>query len=101
IGYYSHAKILDHPGLCSPEVARLKSKKIDEEVAALKPEWLVLRGVEYQETRSKTSFLDDYEEAKVFDKIGKVGACVGNIYGVNYLFTDAQFLVLRRRPSSS
>ena len=63
IGYFSEGKMLDYPGLCSPEVVNvLKDKKLNRAtvIPELKPDWLVLRPWEVMEVLNMPFFKRDY-----------------------------------------
>jgi hypothetical protein len=79
IGYFSHAKILDWPGLVSPEVVHLRKGEGKkhwryEFEGELRPEWIVLRPCE-ESSMEETSrglgldrdYFKDYEPVQEFD----------------------------------
>lgn len=76
IGYFSGLKMLDYPGLCSPEVV-LARRRADsraypycwsELIIGLRPTWLVLRPFEHAEINKHDSMvLQLYEQVKTFD----------------------------------
>jgi hypothetical protein len=77
IGFYSQLKMLDFPGLCSPEVvaARRRASSTSypfswsEIIAMLQPDWLVLRPFERDSiTQREPQFLaENYDLATTFD----------------------------------
>ena len=105
IGFYSNLKMLDFPGLSSPEVvtARRRAKLRgypevwSELIPDLKPDWLVLRPYESAVVRQHNPaiFTRDYELAMVFDVRPQVAA-IPFIIGRGYLTNDACFEVYHR-----
>lgn len=105
IGFYSNLKMLDFPGLSSPEViaARRRAKLRgypevwSELIPDLKPDWLVLRPYEAAVVRQHNPaiFARDYVLAKVFDVRPQVAA-IPWIVGRGYLVNDACFEVYHR-----
>ena len=102
IGYFSRAKMLDHPGLCSPEVAKLSAKKllIHEEIAALDPEWLVLRINELEAAKQDPTFAERYELVHALDHWELITRVAGRDHGLPFLINDSKFAVLHRKPKS-
>ncbi len=100
IGYYSGLKMLDYPGLASPEVVAARRAGLRPHaqlIAALQPEWIVLRpdqalGIQAERPRL---LVDDYRLARVFDVRAPVAA-VAFLPGRGYLEFDALYLVFRR-----
>jgi hypothetical protein len=97
IGYFSGAHMLDYPGLASPEVTRLLElgSTPGEIVAALAPEWLVLRRSEAENLLAYPAIRSNYHVARVFDVRAALQR-YGKLPGSNYLRRDAVFLVFRR-----
>jgi len=97
IGYFSQLKMFDYPGMSSPEVLAAR-RKVGENyadlIAALKPDWLVLRPREVMAYGLKYDprFLEHYTFAAVFDVRDKVNA-LRYLPGWNYLMFDETFLV--------
>ena len=103
IGYYSGLKMLDYPGLASPEVVaarRAGYRPHAQIIAALRPEWLVLRPSEVQDIQAERPQLlvQDYRLARRFDARARVDA-VTILPGRGYLELDALFLVFHRSPA--
>ena len=99
VGYFSEGKMLDYPGLCSPEVVKLlKEKKLNRAtvIPELKPDWLVLRPFEVRELLEMPFFKRDYELAKEFN-IGPELEKMKYIPGRKYLVYDSYFLVIKRK----
>lgn len=103
IGYFSQLKMLDWPGLSSPEMiaARKQSGYLDyldmRLIGVLQPDWVVLREVEYgPELKKKDSYLKQhYEAAKVFDVSAEIKKSDLH-YGRGYLEFDQHFTVFKR-----
>jgi len=104
IGYYSGLKMLDYPGLASPEVVaarRAGYRPHAQIIAALRPEWIVLRAGEVQDVVAGQPQLlgHDYGLARVFDVRAKIDALTV-LPGRGYLELDALFLVFHRTPAA-
>jgi len=108
IGYYSQLKMLDLPGLSSPEVVAARRKipgrkePWNQIIAELRPDWLVLRAGERQAIHRADNRLlvQDYQMVKKFDVSERVRTLLESnpwIFGARYLENDATFLVYRRR----
>jgi len=98
IGYFSEGRILDYPGLCTPEVVRLvKEKKLDfySVVPELKPEWLVFRLGEALAASKNPYISRNYRVVKVFDATDRINQ-YGFIPGEAYLIYDNSFMIYRR-----
>lgn len=106
IGYFSGLKMLDYPGLSSPEVVAVR-RAADahdapsgwaELILALQPDWLVLRENErvHMEARDSELFPRYYELAKVFNARDQVDA-VRFLPWRGYVYNDAYFEVYRRK----
>jgi hypothetical protein len=104
IGYFSQLKMLDYPGLSSPEVVAARRKLGTNEwsplIRELRPNWLVLRPREEAELRRTDPALleERYEKARVFDVSERVRA-LGAMPGRAYLECDETFTVFRRLES--
>ena len=102
IGYYSGLKMLDYPGLASPEVVaarRAGHRPHAQIIAALRPEWLVLRPDQVQGILAEMPRLlvENYQLARVFDVRAQVDA-VAFLPGRSYLEFDALYVVFHRAP---
>lgn len=99
IGYFSDRKILDFPGLVSPEVVELvKKEKLNfvTLVEKLRPEWIVVREIDYINLATKSQYFNlNYELVTVFDSYEKLDN-LGYIPGEWYLIYDAFYYVVRR-----
>jgi hypothetical protein len=114
IGYFSHAKMADWPGLVSPEVvavARQKGSDFSSTLGVLRPEWAVLRPWEADEVaRRVPKFHQQYELVKSFDVNPELYALRtpallqpfvhdAHLPGIGYLTYDARFVIFRRRDA--
>ena len=100
IGFYSNLKMLDYPGLASPEVVaarRAGHRTYAQVVAHLRPEWLVLRPdqVETMQREVPQLLAENYRLARTFDVRPAVDALTF-LPGRPYLEFDALFFVFRR-----
>ena len=100
IGYYSGLKMLDNPGLASPEVvsARKSGQKTHAQIIqTLKPEWLVLRPDQVANVNEAAPDLlpQNYTLARTFDVRASLNA-IRFLPGRGYLDFDARFLVYSR-----
>jgi len=99
IGFYSGLRMLDYPGLVSPEVSdlvRSRGRGIARAALALEPEWLVLRPIEFRMLRTigEEEFRRRYAVARVFDQSTLLRERLPDRQAVLY---DSIFIVLRRR----
>jgi hypothetical protein len=101
IGYYSGLKMLDCPGLASPEVVaarRAGHQTFAQIISHLRPDWLVLRPAEAQQAQAESAAVrEGYRLVRVFDVSPAVEA-VPFLPGRGYLRYDAAFLIYRRSP---
>lgn len=101
IGYFSEGKMLDYPGLATPEVVKLCKKNnlnFITLVPELKPEWIVLRGGEYLQMSGLDYFRNNYRLVKVFDASDGINN-YPYIPGEAYLLYDSLFFIFHRcRP---
>lgn len=107
IGFYSNLKMLDYPGLSSPEIigARKRARSRDypdcwpELIVDLWPTWLVLRDFEAAAIHDQAPELlsSFYSLTKTFDVRNQVNA-IEKIQGRGYLLNDALFNVYRLNP---
>lgn len=105
IGFFSNLKMLDYPGLSSPEVISARKKTLNhsypfswaELITHLRPDWVVLRPFEreYVINRKEFGFEERYHKARVFDVTDKINA-MSFMPGRGYLLNDAIFEVYRR-----
>jgi hypothetical protein len=103
IGYYSHLKAYDYPGLSSREVVtaiREGATTYNELIAQLKPDWLVLRPVEIaQQGITYANIHAHYRVAKVMDHARELRA-IPFLPGRGWLEYDSQFVVFQRVPGA-
>lgn len=107
IGYFSGLKMLDYPGLGSPEVvaARRRAKvqgylsSWPELIRDLRPDWLVMRPYEAAAVNRRDGELlaAFYERVRRFDVSADVDSVVF-LPGRSYLINDSIFDIYRRRP---
>jgi hypothetical protein len=102
IGYFSERKMLDWPGLVSPEVVAARRKLATQsgytwrEVAeALKPSWIVARPDESQLMGQSEFLSKNYDLVKVFDVQDKIQAA-GDMPGLRMVFGEHAFGVYHR-----
>ena len=101
IGYFSQLKMLDYPGLSSPEVVAARKRHPGAPAVALvddlKPDWLVLRQHELDDVvhDANSTVRDKYRIAKAFDASKRLEAYT-LIPGRGYVEYDQTFYVLKR-----
>ena len=101
IGYFSGLKMLDYPGLASPEVVALRKNLPDAPlamfIAELRPDWLVLRAEDLDQIRGSGESLmkDQYKAVKVFD-VSKQLKSYGQIPGDGYITFDQIYYVFKK-----
>jgi hypothetical protein len=108
IGYFSQLKMLDWPGLSSPEVIAARRQTgylayVDLRLLeVLQPDWVVLRRREYQpELARKGSYLaEHYQAVKVFDVSEEIKKDSLK-YGRSYLEFDQHFTIFKRVPGEA
>jgi hypothetical protein len=101
IGYYSQIKMLDWPGLASPEVVAARkagARTWAQVIATLQPEWLVLRPADAARVFGEAPALAaDYGLVRMFDVRWEIEeAAQGFLPGRGFLDFDAVFLIYRR-----
>jgi len=100
IGFFSQTKMLDYPGLVTPEVTRLsisdKRTCFFEILRVLKPDWLVLRPYEVEMLFPSRLFQENYMYSKTFDARSKLMR-YSYIPGKGYLMYDSIFLIFKRK----
>ncbi len=104
IGFFSQLKMLDYPGLCAPEVVavvkKLHSGDYASVIAALRPDWLVLRPCDIADLKRSPSVTTLYEPVKVFDASERLKS-YRFLPGRGYLDFDKTFFVFRRNQSKA
>lgn len=102
IGFFSQLKMLDFPGMSSPEVVaarhRLGTDKFGVLIDFLRPDWLVLRPHELNSVEEEMPNLlaDNYSLIKTFDVADYVDM-YSFLPGIQYLMFDESFIVFRRK----
>lgn len=110
IGYFSQRKMLDWPGLVSPEVVAAR-KKIGhvpgypwgdylwaKGAEVLKPDWIVARPTEVDQMKASATLMRDYQLVKVFNVTEAIIAA-GEFYGCAITYNEAVFEIFRRRTA--
>jgi hypothetical protein len=108
IGYYSQLKMLDYPGLSSPEVVAARRAHLNDPnpnnwlslIKDLHPDWLVLRYSEALDlqNQAKDIFNVDYEIVKLVsaaDQLSKYPP----IPGAGYLQFDQTFVIVKKKAA--
>jgi hypothetical protein len=102
IGYFSGLKLLDYPGLVSPEVIAARQEKglnSYELPSYFMPEWIVLRPSEYNIFSKHSSVSDQYSIAQFISRREEV-LNERFLPGKNYPLTDAAFFILKKNSVS-
>jgi hypothetical protein len=98
-GYFGQRHMLDWPGLVSPRVVetrRMGNNNLISALAALKPDWAVLRPNEMASASLTPEVRSYYDQKEVFHSPHGLSA-YASMYGLSYLKTDETFVVLKRR----
>ncbi|MCX6984954.1 MAG: hypothetical protein NT118_09435 [Lentisphaerae bacterium] len=103
IGYFSERKMLDFPGLVSPEVVELvKRDKLTyaSVIDKLQPEWVVARTEDYywKLLPGSSYFRENYKVVILFDSIYELDG-LGYIPGEGYLSYDSCYYVLKKKDN--
>ena len=107
IGYFSQCKMLDWPGLVSPEVVAARRKLPSESgytwsetAELLKPAWIVARPIEARLMQNSKYLTDNYTMAKVFDASESIRSVLGRQPGDTPEFhmtvPDSVYIVFER-----
>jgi hypothetical protein len=100
IGYYSGLKMLDFPGLSTPEVTRLihaGKASYGPLIEALRPDWVVLRPIEIVNHHLRENgALRPYELVRAWDQQAQLDA-IPYLPGRSSVEYDALFLLFKRR----
>lgn len=97
IGYHANVRLLDYPGLVSPEVVAARRGQVRGLVpliGILRPEWIVLRPAE-RSVLLEAGFLRDYRDFAAVSRQREIDA-VAFLPGRDFLLSDAAFHILRR-----
>jgi hypothetical protein len=106
IGFFSHLKMLDFPGLASPEVVaarrELQTNDWNRLIRRLWPDWLVLRPREEADIRREDPTLleREYRTVRIFDATERLEKYRW-IPGSGYLRYDRRFTVFRRQRTQT
>ncbi len=105
IGYFSERKMIDFPGLVSPEVVKLvKKDKLNYAtvIDRLQPDWVVVRMEDYYLNLLPRSpyFRGNYKEIIVIDAAYGLDA-LGYIPGEGYLLYDSCYYILKKKDSAT
>jgi hypothetical protein len=99
IGYFSHAHIIDFPGLISPQVTRLRREKhltFGSLVDAIHPDWTVLRQREVPGVfATSPAFRTEYAPVKEFNDAARVATFTW-LPGQSFLEFDADYIISKR-----
>ena len=99
MGYYSQLKMLDFPGLCSPQVSTLVRsgrRNYAELIRTLKPNWVVIRPNEYYDQHlNENGGLQDYRLVLTSDVRPQIKA-ISFLPGRGALEADAVYFVFHR-----
>jgi hypothetical protein len=101
LGYFSGCRMLDWPGLVSPEVIRLRGEGHDLHtvIPVLKPEWVVLRPKDADRLLELEGMRQEYKHVETFDIRERLND-LPPLPGAAYLHVDAVFVILRRQASA-
>ncbi len=104
IGYFSHAHIVDYPGLISPQVTRLRREKhltFGSLVDAIHPDWTVFRPQEVPGVfAASPAFRTEYAPIKEFSAAPRL-ASFSWLPGRSFLDFDADYIISKRVPDAS
>jgi hypothetical protein len=101
IGFFSNLKILDFPGLTSPEMVaarrKLKTDNFTILIDYLEPDWVVLRPGEVKKINAHNPLLlnETYKLARHFSVVDKVNSYEW-LPGRGALLADSEFFVFKR-----
>ncbi len=105
IGYFSERKMLDFPGLVSPEVVKLvKDERLNYAtvIDKLKPEWVIARTEDYyfKLLPFSPNFKKNYKLVVLFDSTCELDS-LGYIPGEGYLAYDSCYFILKRKDNGA
>ena len=103
IGYFSQCKMLDWPGLVSPEVVAAR-RKLNPSTGynwlpvaeALRPAWIVARAADAQSLQHSATLGPQYELAHVFDVTKQVDPVAGRP-GMRMVYPEVVYGVFHRK----
>lgn len=105
IGYFSNLSMRDTPGLCAPDVVKLRKSGIlsmGALIKALKPDWTVLRASEVvgMSPDEHASLERDYVLVGTHDMRPAVNS-IAWLPGREFLLMDAYYTIWHRKPASA
>jgi hypothetical protein len=105
IGYFSNLSMRDTPGLCAPDVVKLRKSGIVSMgglIAALKPDWTVLRASEVvgMSPADHANLERDYTLVGTHDVRQAVND-IAWLPGREFLLMDAYYTIWRRKPAAA
>ena len=103
ISYFSGARVINFPGLCSPEVTEIvRARKLPlreggyaQVIPIFKPDWLIMRPGKESEALALPEVRENYQWVTTFDVREQVLRRRSPV-GADYLLCDAVFKVYRR-----
>lgn len=99
IGYFSEAKMMDWPGLVSPEVVKAEKKKVygrfEPILKQINPSWIVLRPNSFKTLAKSSWFNANYKAIVIFDVRDEIKK-YPDLPGVNYLLLDSVFIISKK-----
>ena len=98
-GFFSQRHMLDWPGLVSPRVVQARRSGHNDYysvLAAIRPDWLVLRPWELRDASRVHALEKDYELVKDF-QASPLLSNYASMPGFNYIQVDRAFVILRRK----
>jgi hypothetical protein len=103
IGYFSNLSMRDTPGLCAPDVVKLRKSGIVSMgalIAALQPDWAVLRASEVvgMSPSEHANLERDYTLVGTHD-VRKAVNEIAWLPGREFLLMDAYYTIWRRKPA--
>jgi hypothetical protein len=104
IGYFSHAHIIDYPGLISPQVTKLRRQRhlwFGSLVDAIRPDWTVFRQHEVRGSFvTSSAFRTEYAPVKEFRATERL-ARFSWLPGQSFLEFDADYILSKRVTDAS
>ena len=99
IGYFSERKMIDYPGLSSPEVVKLIKEKhctFETLIPELKPNWVIVRPFRIKGLEQTKGFISHYKYVAHFSALQQIKKA-GYIQGQGYLDYDSVFVLYKRK----
>jgi hypothetical protein len=101
IGYFSARKMIDYPGLSSPEVVKLLKEKhcnFFTIIPELNPDWIIIRPFKQHTLESMNFFQKQYKYIAHFSAVGKIKK-TGYIPGKGYIDYDSVFIIYKKKEN--